>query len=243
MNRNNNIIEKTVERCIKALEESYINSSLINNIVNTEDAENITILKEFLKLGHWKYMPLYLFEDSATYPDPIFRQYGSSIARGEIKYLVSEILKDKNICVFSTDSVDIDILSSKIKEFRNGNLLYNEIILFIPIEYFMKIHMDWPRSSKKIFMREGQFYIDGLPVKIYWSNKYNKFTDFIIYDKNFATWIFKPSVKKRLKVELCKSNKDPFTMELKAETVFLLEINEPNLVTIIRPKTLPSRHK
>jgi len=243
MNENNNeVIEKIVKRCKKALRESYFNSSYLEKIVNTEDAEKGMSQTEFLKLGHWKSMPLYLFEDLARFPDPIFRQYGSSIARGEIKHLISKILKDENICVFSTDKVDIDILSSKIKEFRKRNSLYDEIILFTPIEYFMKIHVEWPRSSKKIKMIEGQFYIDGLPVKIYWSNKYNTFTDFIICDKNFATWTYKPSVKKRLKVELSKSI-DPLIMELKAETVFLFEINEPNLVTIIRPKTLPSRNK
>jgi hypothetical protein len=241
INKIDDIVKNTVTRCKKALIDDYSNYSIIEKIVNTQDASEGIISNNFLKIGHWKYIPYHLFTDPATFPDPIFSQYGFSIAHGEVKYLINEILNNKRIDIFSTERIDINLLSSKIMNFRDQNYIYEKIIMFAPIEYFMKVHIEWPRSSsEKIRMLKGEFYIDGLPIKIYWSNKYNEFSDFIIYDKNFATWSCKPTIKNRLKVDLFRSKEDPFQMELKAETTFLLNIDQPKLVSIIRPKSPPS---
>ena len=242
-----NKIDKTVtdkvKTCKERLIKTYFNSSIIEKIVNTYDAEKTKISNNFLKLGHWKYIPYHFFTDPATFPDPIFSQYGSSIALGETKYLVNKILSDERININSVDNLDIDLLSSITREFRITHSLYELIILFMPIEYFMKIHVDWLRSSNKILMEKGQFYISGFPVKIYWSNKYNQFKDVIIYDKSFASWYCKPTVRDRLHITLNRSKESPSNMELRAEIIFKLNIDEPNLVSIIRPKFLPNKDR
>lgn len=72
------------------------------------------------------------------------------------------------------------------------------------------MHIEWPAASNdiQIDIRSGQLTICGERPRIFWSNKYMPFNDFILVNRGFGEWTSKPTFGDRLLVSISPSDKE-----------------------------------
>ena len=224
-------VEK-VNRCKNVLRDSYMKSNIITKVVETSDYNDSYENLEFINLGIHTYIPKEWFTRTDIYPDVFFMDIGKSIAIGEEKYLLKQILENREVKRDDLHEVTYKEVITKL--FEVGDV--TNVVLFIPIDYFVKIHVDWARETGRPIISMNKLQVGERQVDIFWSSKYVEFNDFIIVRKSFGRWIAKPSVDSRLKIEIEESRERMEKMELKAQTTFYYYILEPEHILILTPR-------
>jgi hypothetical protein len=82
-------------------------------------------------------------------------------------------------------------------------------------------------------MRVDEFFVKNFEFRVFWSNKFMKFDKIILTTKTFGQWVAKPSINKRLEVQLTASREKLDQMDLKAETKFSFVIKNPEEIRIL----------
>jgi hypothetical protein len=226
--------QKKIEHSKEILLKNYFESSIIADAVNVTNYDKKAPSQEFLKIGRWNYVPKEWFLDPTVIPDFVFMEFGRSIALGEKKYLIEQMVSNEKIRHEKIEVIDYDILSEFVSEFPSS---FQPSVLFVPIKYFVEMLVDWTREKKKMLVARNFIEIDGTKLKIFWSNKYVDFKEIIVANPMFGEWMAKPTVDQRLRIELVESEKDTSQMELKAETVFRFRINNPQAALVLLPVT------
>jgi hypothetical protein len=111
----------------------------------------------------------------------------------------------------------------------------SDLVIFAPINYFLKMHIDWTKEANKMIVKGDNLIIGPHRIPLFWSSKYVNFNDFIVIRRSFGRWIAKPSISERLFVEISESSERQEQMELKAYTVFHLDIIDPSQILILKP--------
>ena len=234
-------VEK-INNCKNILLENYFNTSIVEQAVDTLDYnEAIHRDLNFLKFGKWYYIPKKWFTDPSIYPDLVFSGIGRGIAIGEKKHIVEKILANDNVNRITLGAINY----GNIREIVHGLVSEMEMplsnlqfILFAPIEYFVAMHIDWAREQHQTLIWEGELIVDNFRVKLFWSNKYVDYKEFVISEKSLCGWIARPNVNSRLEVEIRESDR-PENMELKAQTAFNFTIRDPKKIRVLQPTQPP----
>jgi len=237
--------EDKIARCIAKLREEYYAGSVIEETMDTKDFDEVAHGNlEFLKLGRWVYVPRMWFTDPTFYPDLVFSDIGRGLSTAERRYVVERILSSDQTRRIHLDTAGFDQVRQVVRDLRSslstGNI-FPRLTLFAPIDYYVAMHMDWAREARMPLIRGNELFIDDLPVKVFWSNKYADFDDFILFGKSNCRWVVKPNVRERLAVQIFPSETQPDNMELKTQLVFNLTILNPREITLLqisqRPQT------
>jgi hypothetical protein len=223
--------QNRISRCLDLLKENYVESSIITKVVETLDFDEVQHQNlDFLKLGIWTYVPKEWFIRTDVIPDLVFTEFGRDIAIGEEKYLIENIL-NKGTRHKTLLEANYQNVTEAIREM--GNL--SDLIVFAPINYFVKMHIDWAKEANAMVVQGNELNIGSNRIPLFWSSKYVNFNDFIIVRRSFGRWIVKPSISERLSVQMVESSERQNQMELKAHTVFHLDILDPSQILILKP--------
>ncbi|MEM3702815.1 MAG: hypothetical protein QXX79_00110 [Candidatus Bathyarchaeia archaeon] len=221
-----------INHCIGLLKENYSKSSIITKVIEAVDFdERLHQHLDFLRLGIWTYVPKEWFIRTDIIPDFVFMEFGRGIAIGEEKHLIQRILDAKGTKRKSLAEVTYQNVSKTLKE-EMGNL--SDLVMFAPISHFVKMHIDWAREAGSIVIYQNELIVESQHIPLFWSSKYVDFSDFIIVRKSFGRWIAKPCISERLSVEMFESSERPDQMELKAQTLFYLDIKDPQQILILK---------
>jgi len=228
-----------MNRCKKSLLEDYFQASIVEEAVDAIDyvEENHRDL-EFLKFGRWIYIPKEWFTDPSVYPDIAFGDIGRGIAFGEKRHIVQQILTSPKVNRVSVEKVTYKTLREIIQQLISSKERDSNLVMFSPIEYFVTMHVNWAREEGRILVQDESLLVRNSRLKIFWSNKYVDFKEFIVAKRSSCRFVVKPKVKDRLQIELYESQIESENMELKAQTVFNFTILDPQEIRVVRP-TLP----
>jgi hypothetical protein len=227
------IDSEKVERCKQKLLEGYFSNSIIESTLTLTDfSQELHHGFDFQKFGVWLYVPKDWFTDPSNYPDFAFSEFGRGIARGEEKYLIEQILDTKKMEIEKTNQFSYDYLlnAAKLLTLKSHQ---RKLTVFLPIEYYKSLIIDWGLREGKVRMEADHFHADAFEFKLFWSNKFIGFDKIVIATKTFGRWIAKPSVRNRLAVDLAESREKTDQMELKAETKFNFRIENPDEIRVL----------
>jgi hypothetical protein len=231
---------KKIERCKRLLLEEYFNSSVLESTVDAVDySDGMPHNLKFKKFGRWTYIPEDWFTDPTIFPDMVFAEVGRGIALGEEKYIIKQILENKEIESKQTVKFDYAELLSLAEQLGFSENMF----LFVPIEYFVPINVDWTLKRRQIRIEKNDFYLGDLKIKVLWSSNYLKFDKIILAKKTFGRWVAKPNVRNRLEVEVMESKQKMDQLELKAQTVFNFRIMDARQVRVISAPFPQKNHK
>jgi len=221
-----------IDRCKAGLIESYMKYSIVPKAVETFDYnDDLHSNLDFANLGIWTYIPKEWFTRADIAPDLFFEEIGRDIAIGEEKHLLKRILEDTRIRRRELDEITYNKIIAKLLEL--GDIA--NTVLFIPIDYFVKLHTEWTEEVGRLVVSMNKLYVGSHQLDIFWSNKYVEFDVFIIARKSFGRWIAKPSIDSRLSVEIAESAEREERMELKVQTTFHYDVLNPERVLILTP--------
>lgn len=221
-----------LQRCQELFTNIYHESSVINTIVQTRDA--VELDENFLKIYRRTYMPKDWFNRIDHYPDLVFRQFGADLAFSEKKYILEQILENENIERIERDR------EIQFADLRNVLLRLAErqrdtpIVLFLPIRYYTQFHIDWIQENPRQFTiryPRGATIL-GHNLRIFWSNKYMPFDEFVFIDASFGLWISKPSFENRLQVTIDDSDREDQLDFLAFTTLKFNIINENRIIRL-----------
>lgn len=218
-----------IEHCKSLVYESYYKSSVIDKIMQTRDANESD--ENFQKMYKRTYIPEEWFVKENVYPDLVFKQFGSGIATSEKKYIIEEILKNDEIQRSTSDTINFETIREKLLSFsRNG---IRPTVMLAPIEYFTKLHTDWRQSPHLRIVTFHDIAISGQHYRVFWSNKYVPFEEFVFVDKSFGEWISKPNYSERLSVTISESDKEG-QLDLLIFTTLKFRIMDTTKITILQ---------
>jgi len=230
-----------MERCKKSLLRDYFRTSIVEEAVDAIDyVEDVHRNLQFLEFGRWVYVPTNWFTDPCIYPDLAFEDVGRGIAIGEEKHIMQQILTNRQVNRIALEDVSYNSLKEIIDDLTLPREQDPRLVLFVPIEYFVTMHIDWAREQRQIVVQNDSLLMGNWRIKVFWSSKYVDFNDFIVARKSSCRWVVKPNVKNRLQVELYESKIEPENMELKAQTVFNFTIYNPQEIRVVHPPTIRS---
>jgi hypothetical protein len=235
--------KEKIKRCKKKLKEEYYTRSIVTEVTNAIDFdEEAHHSLDFFKSGVWQYIPKLWFTNQTYYPDYVFEQFGEAIAFSEQKHIVESILKSGKLCRNTVERIDYARILEAINNLTKMEPESLNLILFAPIEYYIPMYTDWMKNSKMYvhIEKRNELRIDAFKTKLFWSNNYIRFDDFILFNKSSSQWIAKPNVRNRLKLSV-KESKRKGKMEVKAQTEFNFCISNPELIEVLSPVSPPPR--
>jgi len=190
--------------------------------------------ENFIKMYKRTYIPKEWFTREDVYPDLVFKQFGSGIAFSEKKYIIDEILRNKEIKRSAVQTVDFNTLKETSISFLQGGV--RPTVMFAPIEFFAKLHTDWRENPELQITTFEDIVIAGNVYKVFWSNKYIPFNEFIFVDRNFGEWISKPNFNERLSITISESDRtDQLDLLIFTTLKFsILDINKIIILQIVR---------
>lgn len=222
--------EQKIERSEQLVRESYYKNSVIDQLVNVRDSNPND--QVFLKLGRGIYIPEDWYTQGDIYYDMALQQLGENIAFSEKKYVIEEILKDERIN--RVTSPEINLTSLKEQSHRLHDSRFRPTVLFAPIDYFVKLTLDWPREDSAFRLEKfDKIMISGQAYKVFWSNKYIPFKEFIFVNKGYGEWVAKPTFHDRFYVKISESDKAG-KLSLVMYTLLKFSIPEPSRITILQ---------
>ena len=222
-----------IEHCKNLIYEYYYNSSIIDKIVQTRDADVSD--ENFLKMYKRIYIPKEWFTREDVYPDLVFEQIGSGIAFSEKKYIIGEILRNEEIERSTVETIDFNTLKETSFSFSQNGI--RPTVMFAPIEFFTKLHIDWREAPDlQINTFDDITILENArehTYKIFWSNKFMPFDEFIFIDRSFGEWVSKPSFNERLSVIISESDRAD-QLDLLIYTTLKFRILDTNRIAILQ---------
>lgn len=223
--------EEKIRRSEEIVSDAYYKASVVDKLVTVRDSQPDD--HDFLKLGKRTYIPEEWYSRGDIFYDFALKQLGENIAFSEKKFIIEEILKDERIRRNSCSEINPDVIKDEIQQIVREANIYPEI-LFFPIDFFTKIMHDWIIEDKDIRVETFEnIVISGVRYRIFWSNKYIPFKEFIFANKGYGEWVGKPSFHDRFYVRISESDK-PDKMDLLMYTTFKFFKKEPNRITILQ---------
>lgn len=218
-----------IEHCKNLVYESYRNSSVIDKIVRIRDADVSD--GDFIKMYKRTDIPKEWFTREDYYPDLVFREFGSGIAFSEKKYIIDEILRNREIERLAVQTIDFNTIKETSISFSQNGI--RPTVMFAPVEFFTKLLSDWRESSDLQINTFEDIAIAGNPYKIFWSNKYIPFNEFIFIDRDFGEWVSKPNFNERLSVSISESDRTD-QLDLLIFTTLRFRILHTNRIIILQ---------
>jgi hypothetical protein len=222
-----------VDEAIAAFRTTYYENSDLSKIVNTADASEE---EGFLQLGAKYRIPKEWFTSDNIAYDIAIDQFATNLVIGETKYLLTRILECEDIQKIPLGN---DILNGFLAEYKQFSEKYRTQAMFFPVDLYSQIHIEWPKNSPDVVLNfsSGEITICETKPRIFWSNRYTPFDDFILLNKGFGKWISKPTFKDRLEVSIMQSDKED-QLDLLYFTKFKFEIVDPKRIMVLSRKPI-----
>lgn len=222
--------EQKIANSEQLAKDSYYGASVVNQIVSVRDFRLCD--GDSLRIYRRVYVPKEWFTRTDIFSDTVFEQFGSDIAFSEKKFIVEEgILKSERILRNIVDEINLGTLEETAGRLREAG--FEPTVLFAPIEYFVPIHVDWPRAGLQVRFGPDAITIARRDYRVFWSNKYMPFKEFIFIDKSFGEWISKPSFNDRFYVKISPSDR-PDQLDFFAYTTMKFSIKDPRKVAVLQ---------
>jgi len=225
----NSEVQRRIARSESLISQSYYKASVIDKIIRVRDAGASDA--DFLKLYRRTYIPKEWFVRKDIYTDLIFGQFGSNLAFSEIKFILEEILKNKEIERLHVPEIGFNALLE-----TSVSLIGREVdptVLFMPIDYYTDLYTDWRVNPGLRINPFDNITILGQRYKIFWSNKYMPFNEVLFIDKNFGEWVAKPNFRERLSAKISESDKVD-QLDLLIFTTLKLRLLQTNRIKILQ---------
>lgn len=162
---------------------------------------------------------------------------GTDMAHVEIKHILKEISKTAKPKVIHSE-VTRDLLIQQILEhYAKG---FNPKFIFVPIDYYMDVWkwtLEGLGRGKSVTAGYEWYIHDNIRLKIKYSNKRTPFNHFIISDKSFNEWKFRPDPKtgERLTARY-DTDSHRINAYLNLKTVFNFTITDPEANLVLKFK-------
>jgi hypothetical protein len=212
--------------------DTYNQYSILPSVVNLQksvgvDSDTPHKFARHLTVDHWL--------DQSYVHDLVFIEMGRVIGLSETKYLVERI--EKEIRPVSGNAFDMDLISHHAHELSEKK--YNPTALILPIQLYREFFNKWVLTRHlKIHGPGEQITLDGLRMRLVWSNKFVPLSRALIVNKYFADWTCSPSPDDRIQVNFAP--KDETNMDVQVESKFRMEIKRPELVVSLDIPNLPA---
>ena len=155
--------------------------------------------------------------------------FGSSVAIGEVKYIIDKILKNEEISRIEIKNGEktFDEIKFAVNVLKKQN--HNPSVIFIPLEYLSTLVKQRQAAYNHLKIDETT------DLKVIHSSNHLKFNDIVILDKNAGIWTFEPGegAKGRLIVAISDYEKDKCKVDLLVKTVVNFRIADPNAIKIL----------
>jgi len=227
-----------VDKCKTEIIRTYTQETIIPEVISfrTYEEEKDKDLK-FKFLGQKYLLEREWFTSPIAIPE--FSEFGKSVALGEKKYLIEQMIKVQEARVL--EQISFEVIKSFVNNFKEAG--YQPTSVFIPIQWHRELHNWWRIEENKrrmiIEYKNGQAYLVVDPntkLRIFWSSDAVKFEDFIIVDKGFGEWIAKPEDGNILSVSIMESEKERNKIELLVKTLFNFKVVNSEAVMILKIK-------
>ncbi len=154
---------------------------------------------------------------------------GSSVAIGEVKYIIDKILKNEKISRIEIKNGEktFDEIKFAVNDLKKQN--HNPSVIFIPLDYLSTLVKQRQSAYNHLKIDETT------DMKVVHSSNHLKFNDIVILDKNAGIWTFEPDEETngRLIVGISDYEKDKCNVDLLVKTVVNFRIVDPNAIKIL----------
>ena len=222
---------KKASECKENILESYMKNSEILELTEVKefDEERDGEL-DFIQIYRRPLTPKNCFiRPSFVDCSALWFDFGSSVAVGEVKYLIDKILKNEEISriEIKNDDKTFDRIKFAVNDLKKQN--QNPSVIFIPLDYLSTLVKQRQSAYNHLKIDETT------DMKVVHSSNHLKFNDIIILDKNASIWTFEPGegAKGRLIVEISDYEKDKCKVDLLVKTVVNFRIVDPNAIKIL----------
>lgn len=217
--------------CKENILESYMKNSEILELTEVKefDEERDGGL-DFIQIHRRPLTPKNCFiKPSFVDCSALWVDFGSSVAIGEVKYIIDKILKNEEISRIEIKNGEktFDKIKFAVNDLKKQN--HNPSVIFIPLDYLSTLVEQRQATYNNLKIDENT------NLKVVHSSNHPKFNDIIILDKNAGIWTFKPDekTKERLIVEISDYEKDKHKLDLLVKTVVNFRIVDPNTIKIL----------
>jgi hypothetical protein len=228
-----------IDSCLKALVATYNGQSVAREICNVQ-----SFVEE--KHAHLKFVQVPIrtrvskswFIDPTIIVDPVFAEFGSAIAEGELRYILSRI--QQNAERREVSAMTYAEIAPEIVDFHNRG--GNPSAILLPLELYVSAH-SWRRDNETPAIRywngKCKMTIDlpassALEIPAYFLRKETEIRGVIIYDGGHGTIVYKkPSSLEFLSAELYPSTEDNTKLELLAKSVLTYQVNNKALAAAL----------
>lgn len=234
-------IQQRLERLEKQIQDAYAKHTVIDNVCIP------TLVEPTVKAGQFRQIANNLLIEKERITDPnnylLLEEIGTSVARGEIEYLVRNLTQ--NSPNTKIDGITYDKIVQGAEVIINNGFKPNHV--FMPIEYSRYIR-EWNQFKPRRNWTEGgirnAIYInEDIVMKVTFSNKYVPFEETVITSKESNRWEYRPTVDRssRLTAKFNWNYEDPMNTLLSVKTIFNHVVDERgNLVMKpIKTQNLP----
>jgi len=226
--------ETEVERCKQKTVEAYDHDSMIEGVTSMQFVEADARI-EGIKFTHIyvrHLVPKEWLTDPAIVPDLFFADLGRSVAIGETAHLIQQV-KEKAETEIGSLEWSLGNLEKVVTDFiGSGN---SNPVVFIPIEKYVDL-WTWDRNRRPIVEGVGKYEwarFENARVPILWSTKYYEFSNLMIVDKSFGTWMVKIGNRtKTLSIDFTPSEQDEERVDVLVRTIVNYRIDNPSAIAI-----------
>jgi len=127
-----------IKTCINAALSEYYADRIIDKVVYCQEVPDTD--GNFTQIGHRPLIEKKFFQEDKgdTYRSPILPSLGIVVAKGEINFLVGEILKNQSVNreTIAASKADINFLSNK------ASSIGHETTIFMPVKFYTALYND-----------------------------------------------------------------------------------------------------
>lgn len=239
--------EKKIEDCMAKTINYYEQESEIQNIVNIKTYNQFDEDKnlEFVQIGYRPLVQKDCFIKSANVDcSALWNSFSRTVTFGELNYFLSQINSNRQIDIIPVKNENsplkaLELVENLIKTLNEDG--FKASTIFLPLDYLAETEKQNIEEGTDIYKKiRGRKYKsdDQTELDIIHSNKYVKFQDIIILDKNACDWTFKPNRENnsRLWIEIKEYEKDKSKIDLTIKTIINLTIRDHRGIKILRLK-------
>ncbi len=199
--------ETEIERCRKLIRATFERESRIQLLAHTREYQpkqdgDLDFTNIYLR----HIVPKKWFVEYSISPDLFCSQLGRHLAIGEEKFLVERIKDYSREKPATRAEFEVAEFFKIVSGFVDEG--FSTPVVFAPLDFYVRF-ATWRDATRPFgqimeYSETGQFLLfRNLRIPIYWSSKYIELNRFMIVDKTFGTWIFKPgNMNSRLTVEI-----------------------------------------
>lgn len=186
--------EAGMARLTGIVRNSYLEYSMLKGVATLLDYQPQSqptrlLFERNVVIDHWM--------DPNYVHDLIFYELARVIGLSEQKFVVDRLLNEAP--KERVDRYDLEMVRGAVADMRSDGDVPTALVL--PIELYQDVFQTWSTHGLMMQYHPQRLTIDGVSLRLYWSNKYNAFSNAFVVSENFATWVARPTREVRIEVD------------------------------------------